>query len=79
MAGIGSLGERLGAWLDHLLQPLVINLPGFLRDSKQVVLEVEGMPWGENMSWLTCDVTALYPSLPYHPSGDILAQIQYIL
>lgn len=37
VAGIGSRRENLGTWLDHLLQPLLVNLLCFLRDTKQLV------------------------------------------
>lgn len=65
VAGIGSLGENLGAWLDHMLQPLVTEPPGFLRDTKQVIATLEGVTWNPGSAWLACDVVALYPSLPH--------------
>lgn len=36
-----------------------------MRDTKQLVQNLEGGLWNDNMRWLTCDVTALYPSLPH--------------
>lgn len=73
VAGIGSLGEKFGSWLDHLLQPLVVNIPGYLWDTKQLIQDFEGGPWNHNMMWLTCDVTALYPSL----SHDLSLKVWY--
>lgn len=37
VAGIGSLNERLGQWVDQQLQQLVTELPGYLRDTKQLL------------------------------------------
>eukprot|EP00079_Xenopus_tropicalis_P025906 XP_012819539.1 PREDICTED: uncharacterized protein LOC101732444 [Xenopus tropicalis] len=34
IAGIGSLGENLCEFIDHFLQPLVLRLPSYLRDSE---------------------------------------------
>lgn len=42
-AGIDSLNERLGKWVDQQLQPLVNSLPGFLRDTKQLLSTLDGM------------------------------------
>lgn len=45
VAGIGSMGERLGSWVDQLLQPLVFNLPGFLWDTRDTITKVERFEW----------------------------------
>lgn len=37
MAGIGSLGEKLGNWIDNYLQPMVASLPGLIKDTKHLV------------------------------------------
>lgn len=42
VAGIGSMGERLGAWVDSFLQPLVDIMPSYIRDSKHVVMLLDG-------------------------------------
>lgn len=34
VAGIGSLNENLCAWTDSLLQPLILQITGYLHDSK---------------------------------------------
>eukprot|EP00079_Xenopus_tropicalis_P037383 XP_017951154.1 PREDICTED: uncharacterized protein LOC108648090 [Xenopus tropicalis] len=34
IAGIGSLGENLCEFIDHFLQPLVLRLPSYLRDTE---------------------------------------------
>lgn len=60
MAGIGSLNEHLCSWLDSYLQPLIPCLPGFLRDSKQVLVALDSQTWESGSRWITADVIALY-------------------
>lgn len=65
VAGIGSLGERLGKWIDCHLQPMVAMLPGFIKDTNPLVSGIEGLGWTEDSSCLACDVVALYTSIPH--------------
>ncbi|XP_068098889.1 uncharacterized protein [Hyperolius riggenbachi] len=65
VAGIGSLGERLGQWVDSCLQPLVRRLPGFLRDTTHLLNSLESLEWSNHYTWVTMDVTALYSSIPH--------------
>lgn len=60
VAGINSLSERLWEWLDSYLQPLIPLLPGFLRDTKQVLNTLEKFNWPDNAIWITADVMSLY-------------------
>lgn len=62
--GIDSLNERLGQWVDQQLQPLVVNLPGYLRDTKQLLSKLEGMEWKDEFRWVTCDILVCTP--PFH-------------
>lgn len=66
VAGIGSLNERLGEWVDRQLQPLVTALPVFLRDTKQLLLKLDGFAWEKNYRWVSCDVSSLYFSIQHH-------------
>lgn len=64
-AGIGSMGERLSTWVDHLLQPFLAQLPGMIQDTKDVISKLECIQcvcWG--CIWLSCDVIGLYPVIP---------------
>lgn len=65
VAGIDSLNERLGHWVDQQLQPLVVELSGHLRDTKQLLSKLDGLTWNEDFSWITCDVSNLYCSIPH--------------
>lgn len=64
--GIGFLNERLVQWLDKQLQSLVVQLPGYLKDTNHLLHLIENLNWGDNFSWLTCDVSSLYSSIPHH-------------
>lgn len=52
VADIGSLNESLGQWLDHQLQPLVVKLPGYLRDTKQLLVKLKDFEWNDGLKWL---------------------------
>lgn len=65
VAGIGSLNENLGAWLDGFLNPLVQLIPGFLKDTKQVIKASDGFEWNASFSWVTVDITSLYAVIPH--------------
>ena len=65
VAGIGSLNERLGEWVDGRLQPLVSVLPGYLRDTKHLLCKLSGVPWQHGYRWMSYDVCSLYSSIPH--------------
>lgn len=43
VAGIGFLNELLGQWVDEQLQPLIVESPGYLRDTKQLLFKLQNM------------------------------------
>lgn len=65
VSGIGSLHENLCAWVDSLLQPLIPNIPGYLKDTKYVLSTVEALTWEKTYTWITADVTSLYTVIPH--------------
>ncbi|XP_053545722.1 calpain-1 catalytic subunit-like [Bombina bombina] len=76
VSGIGSMLEHLSEWLDDLLQPLVIALRSYIRDTKHVLNMIDQIEWTRDSVWLTVDVTALYSSIPHHLG---LKAIEYFL
>lgn len=64
VVGIGSMWEKLSAWVDAFLQLLVTISPAYIRDTKHCVSLLDGQTWHEGLTWLSCDVTTLYPSIP---------------
>lgn len=41
VAGIGSMGERLSAWVDAHLQPLIEIIPSYIKDTKELVCTLD--------------------------------------
>ncbi|XP_073522074.1 uncharacterized protein [Phyllobates terribilis] len=50
VAGLGSMGERLGVWIDFYLQPLVQEIPSYIRDSKFVATVFEDFSIARELS-----------------------------
>eukprot|EP00079_Xenopus_tropicalis_P034390 XP_017948161.1 PREDICTED: uncharacterized protein LOC108646244 [Xenopus tropicalis] len=66
IAGIGSLGENLCEYIDHLLQPLVLRLPSYLRDSGHLLQVFQNFQWqADSFKWASIDVTSLYSCIPH--------------
>lgn len=65
VAGIGSLFEKLGHWIDQYLQPLVTRLPGYIKDTKSVLTHIQEVEWKNGYQWLTIDVKSLYSCIPH--------------
>ncbi|XP_053545365.1 uncharacterized protein LOC128636363 [Bombina bombina] len=65
VAGIGSLLEPLSKWVDQFLQPLVHNLPSYLRDTTHTLSKLEKITWKQEYSWMAIDVVSLYSSIPH--------------
>lgn len=55
VAGIGSLNEHLSQWVDHQIQPLVIELPGYLSDTKQFFVRMQDIEGQLDNIRVTCD------------------------
>ncbi|XP_044148864.1 protein YAE1 homolog isoform X1 [Bufo gargarizans] len=66
VAGIGSFTERLSAWVDSILQPLVQSIPGYLQDTRAVLQAFYDFKWEQHFSWITADVTSLYTVIPHN-------------
>eukprot|EP00079_Xenopus_tropicalis_P032370 XP_017946141.1 PREDICTED: uncharacterized protein LOC108645441 [Xenopus tropicalis] len=66
IAGIGSLGENLCEFIDHFLQPLVLRLPSYLRDSGHLLHSLNNYQWNlPNLKWASIDVASLYSCIPH--------------
>lgn len=48
VAGIGSLNECLSHWVDQQLQPLVVELPGFVKDTTHLLSQLRDFVWRED-------------------------------
>lgn len=66
VAGIGSVVENTCIWLDNLLQPLVQRVPGYIKNSKELLKAFDDMWRDDNYKWVTSNVTALYTCIPHN-------------
>lgn len=66
VSGIGALGEQLGIRIDHHLQPLVFDIPGYLQDAdtKHLVSVLDHHPGCWNL--VGCRAKWLVFIHPYH-------------
>ncbi|XP_053558604.1 uncharacterized protein LOC128649388 [Bombina bombina] len=65
ISGIGSLFESLSEWVDSILQPLVINLSSYLRDSGHLLSILNNIKWKSGYKWVVIDAALLYSSIPH--------------
>lgn len=61
--------------VDSLLQPLIRNTLGHLKDSKHVLSVVDTLKWQEGYVWITADVTSLYTVIPHDLANVTLERL----
>lgn len=59
------INENLCDWLNSLLQPLIVLIPGHLKDTKHVLAALKDYQWQESYIWVTADITSLYTVIPH--------------
>ncbi|XP_065896286.1 uncharacterized protein [Dysidea avara] len=62
----------LSQFMDHLLKPIVATKTHILKNSIQVITEVEQLRIPNNSLLVTADVKSLYPSIPIEESINII-------
>lgn len=67
ISGIDSVTSRVGRYIDHFLQPLVIP-NRFLIDTTQVINALKLVEWKESCMLATADVSSLY-TIIFHQHG----------
>lgn len=72
VSNINSPTCLLSTFMDGLLRPIVERKPHILKDSIQVIREIENMYIPEHSILITADVKSLYPSIPTDESIDII-------
>ncbi|XP_075131691.1 olfactory receptor 4B13-like [Leptodactylus fuscus] len=69
IAGIHLLNERVSEWVDSLLQPLIQKIPGYLRDTKQVLKTFQNFKWESDLMVSGNNITSIvllgFPSLQH--------------
>lgn len=72
IAAIGSLTEKISAFVDYFLQPLVTALPSYTRDSMDFIEVIKSIDQIEDSFILvTMDIESLYTNVPFE--GGIYA------
>lgn len=63
ISGVNSIFSRLGEYLDKYLKPIVQKGKSYLRDSQQLIQELQGIQAEGNWILATIDVNSLYTSI----------------
>ena len=58
--------EKISAYLDHYLKPLVPLIPSYTRDSFHIVSTLETTPFPQNCILATINVSSLHLIIPQH-------------
>ena len=67
VSGIGTLTEYVSAFVDRELQPLLANIPSYIKDTTDFLNKLSrfnNLP--DNTILVTLDVTALYSNIPHN-------------
>ena len=72
VSNINSPTCQLSAFLDNLLKPLVNQHEQILKNSTQLINEIEANNFPTNSILVTADVKSLYPSIPIDESIEII-------
>lgn len=65
IGGIDSVASRVGRYIDFLLQPFVVKMPSYIKDSRQVINVLAEHTHKPGMWLVTADVTSLYTVIPH--------------
>lgn len=66
VSGIGSIMSRVGKYIDHFLQPLVHQVPSYVKDTRHVINLLSKIRSNDQTLLVTADVTSLYTIIPHH-------------
>ncbi|KAL7382914.1 hypothetical protein ABVT39_001599 [Epinephelus coioides] len=64
VAAIGSLTEKVSAFVDYFLQPCVTSLPSYTKDSIDFIKTLQAQPTQDNNFMVTMDIESLYTNVP---------------
>lgn len=64
VAAIGSLTEKVSAFVDYFLQPCVTSLPSHTKDSIDFIKTLQVQPIQDNNLMVTMDIESLYTNVP---------------
>lgn len=62
---VAGIGERLNERVDEHLHPLIVRLPGYLRDTGHLLAHTREIKWSLGHTWITVDFKALYSCITH--------------
>uniref|UniRef100_A0A8C5MHD2 Reverse transcriptase domain-containing protein n=1 Tax=Leptobrachium leishanense TaxID=445787 RepID=A0A8C5MHD2_9ANUR len=65
ISGIGSVSSRLSEYIDHQLQPFVINTTAHLKNTTEILNILNYIKWEDDLLLVTSDVQSLYTIIPH--------------
>ncbi len=66
VAAIGSLTEKISAFVDFHLQPLVTSLPSYIKNTMEFIELMKNVEWPDHPVFLvTMDVESLYTNVSF--------------
>ena len=65
VSAIGSITEKISAYIDHFLQPLVHALPSYVKDSMEFLKMLNAVTVSEDSFLVTMDIESLYTNVPF--------------
>ncbi|CAJ0945806.1 unnamed protein product [Ranitomeya imitator] len=65
VAGINSMTQNLGLYIDQVLRPFVLSLNSYVRDTTDFLRRLDGICIESDMILCSIDVESLYSSIPH--------------
>ena len=72
VSSCSSVTENISQFVDTWLQPLMRNLPSFIKDTSEFINLIERTPFPESCLLASIDVSSLYTNIP-HNEGKLAA------
>lgn len=72
---VNSVTSNISAFIDHLLKPIVKEIPHILSNSTELLLDLKSIPCCSNTILVSLDVVSLYPNIPIEESIHIILNI----
>ena len=66
VSSCGAPTERISEYVDHHLRPLVVQIPSYIKDTKDFLLKISNLgPLPPGSILLTLDISSLYTNIPH--------------
>ena len=71
VSGVGGPTEAISSFLDYYMQPHVLQIKSYVRDSASLIRLLEETQFPTDISLVTIDVKALYLNIPHHEGVQV--------